>query len=312
MRKFIANFICAFVPTKQYRHKVRNIAEFGLIRYFIVRMTEPKLRFPHYLSVCAIAKNEGCYFAEWLEYHMLVGVEKFYIYDNESDDDTKKILAPYIKSGIVEYTYWPGEKQQLPVYEDCIARHKFETRWLAVIDLDEFIVPIETKTIPAFMKRFERFSGLEINWLIYGDNGHKTKTNSLVIERFKKHSLPDFNPNRNIKSIINPRFVAHVENHSFPYAIGYSADPDGNKMKYDGFYDTKSPLYDKIRINHYYCKSWEEYSKRNTRGNALTGIGHKYSRRTFNANNKNDILDTTMEKYVEPVKKALSKRRARP
>jgi hypothetical protein len=61
-------------------------------------MLEPKLKFPHKLAVCAIAKNEGAYFKEWLEYHRLVGVEKFYIYDNESDDDTKEVLAPLKKA----------------------------------------------------------------------------------------------------------------------------------------------------------------------------------------------------------------------
>ena len=43
-----------------------------------------KRKYPFYLTLCAIAKNEGRYLQEWIEYHKMLGVEKFFIYDNES------------------------------------------------------------------------------------------------------------------------------------------------------------------------------------------------------------------------------------
>ena len=38
---------------------------------------EPK-NFKYKLAVTAIIKNEGRYIEEWIKYHVLVGVEKFY------------------------------------------------------------------------------------------------------------------------------------------------------------------------------------------------------------------------------------------
>ena len=221
----------------------------------------------YYLAVCAIAKNEGPYFREWIEWHKNLGVEKFYIYDNESVDDTKKILEPFIESGLVEYVFLPGKKQQLPAYDDCLNRHRLDARWIAVIDLDEFIVPIKDKTIPEFLKRFENFAAVEINWLIYGSGGAKEKENGKVMERFYHHSLPNHRYNRHVKSIVNPRRVfCFIGCHEAATIRGYAADSHGKPIR-KNFRD-REPQQDVIRINHYAVKSYEEFLEKRARGRA--------------------------------------------
>src|SRR6185312_2800453 len=43
----------------------------------------PRSRAPdHYLAACAIYRDEAEYLAEWLEFHRLVGFERFYLYNN--------------------------------------------------------------------------------------------------------------------------------------------------------------------------------------------------------------------------------------
>ena len=42
--------------------------------------------------------------AEWIEFHRLVGVERFFLYDNGSTDDHREVLAPYVEEGIVTCT----------------------------------------------------------------------------------------------------------------------------------------------------------------------------------------------------------------
>ena len=76
--------------------------------------------FPIQLAICIIVKNEGEYIKEWLDYHILAGVGKFFIYDNESEDDIKSILTPYIEKKLVDYSYWPGKAQQMNAYNDAI------------------------------------------------------------------------------------------------------------------------------------------------------------------------------------------------
>ena len=157
MNKVLAEIIAGVIPHKMTRNKWRGILRYGLWNAMKLKLqmkknhAEPQF----YLAVCAIAKNEGPYFQEWIEWHRKQGVEKFYIYDNESTDGTKEILQPYVDAGIVEYTFWPGKKMQLPAYDDCFERHRTETRWLAVIDLDEYIVPVKDGSIPEFLHRME-------------------------------------------------------------------------------------------------------------------------------------------------------------
>ena len=102
-----------------------------------------KILFENEIALVLIVKNESPYIEEWLEYHYKIGVDKFYIYDNDSDDreELQKILAPWIESKIVEYTEFPGTIVQMTSYVDAVKKHRFDCRYLGIIDADEFIVP---------------------------------------------------------------------------------------------------------------------------------------------------------------------------
>ena len=63
------------------------------------------------LVICAIFKNEARYLKEWVEYHRMVGVEHFYLYNNDSTDNYKEELKYYLDNNIVTLTDVPGEKQ---------------------------------------------------------------------------------------------------------------------------------------------------------------------------------------------------------
>lgn len=271
MNKVLAEIIAGVIPCKMARNRWRGLLRYGPLKALKLKC---KLRRDHtppryYLAVCAIAKNEGPYFAEWIEWHRRMGVEKFYIYDNESTDGTCETLAPYIESGLVDYRYWPGQKQQLAAYDDCFERHRLDTRWLAVIDLDEFIVPVRDRSIPDFLRDKEQFSVVEINWLVYGSGGAKTREPGGVMERFRRHSLPGHRLNTHVKSIADPRRVCTMTGcHEAARLSGRAADSHGVALK-KGFRDRK-PQQDVIRINHYAVKSYEEFLAKRARGRART------------------------------------------
>ena len=288
MNKALAEIIAGVIPHKMTRNRWRGILRYGPVKALKLKLRMKRDHTPpkYYLAVCAIAKNEGPYFKEWIEWHRAHGVEKFYIYDNESTDCTQEVLTPYIESGLVEYNYWPGMKQQLPAYDDCFERHRLEARWLAVIDLDEFIVPMMDKTIPGFLHRMEKFSVVEINWLVYGSGGAKTKEPGGVMERFHRHSLPDHVLNRHVKSIVDPRRVCTMVGcHEAARISGRAADSHGMLLK-KGFRDRK-PQQDVIRINHYAVKSYEEFLAKRARGRARINTLRDFS--YFEQYDLNDI-----------------------
>ena len=94
MHKALAEIIAGLIPCKMARNRWRGLLRYGALRALRLRrqMRNTRVAPRHYLAVCAIAKNEGAYFAEWIEWHLSQGVEKFYIYDNESTDNTREVL----------------------------------------------------------------------------------------------------------------------------------------------------------------------------------------------------------------------------
>lgn len=269
MNKVLAEIIAGVIPHKMTRNQWRGILRYGLFNAFRLkrRMRNEHTPPASYLSVCAIAKNEGPYFKEWLEWHLGKGVEKFYIYDNESTDGTRELLEPYIRSGIVDYKYWPGHRQQLAAYDDCLENNRLSSRWMAFIDLDEFIVPVRDASIPEFLKGLELFAAVEINWLVYGSGGRKDKTPGTMMERFRFHSKPEHYLNRHVKSIVNPRRVfTMIGCHEVARISGDTADSHGQPVR--RHFREREPQQDVIRINHYAVRSYEEFIEKQARGRA--------------------------------------------
>lgn len=291
MNKAAAEIIAGLIPRKMARNRWRGILRYGVIKALKLKRqlkhdrTQPKIL----LAVCAIAKNEGPYFKEWLDWHISQGVEKFYIYDNESTDCTRDVLAPYIESGVVEYIYYPGYRRQIAAYDDCIDRHRFDTRWLAFIDLDEFIVPLRDSSITEFLTGFENSPVVEINWLIYGSGGAEKKSPAPVMERFRHHSLPSHKLNRHVKSIVNPRRVFTMTGcHEAARIDGVAADSHGDPITRN--FREREPQQDVIRINHYAVRSKEEFIEKQNRGRA-SGSQRTISMDYFNRYDLNDIAE---------------------
>lgn len=261
-----------------------------------------KSKYPYYLTMCAIAKNEGRYFAEWIEYHKMLGVEKFYIYDNESEDATREVLQPYIERGLVEYTYFTGKKMQLKAYKDCVKKHRWHCKYMAFLDLDEFIVPVKHKTIPDYLESLGRIPGVQMNWIVYGSSGAKTRIDGFVIERFRDHSLPGEALNHHVKSIVNPRRILNFFSAHRAFILGLYVNSAGKTVIKS--FKKRPPVTTDIRINHYAIKSYEEFLEKRSRGRArfdnIRGLDF------FDKYDKNEVKnDPIMEPFVEALKKIL-------
>ena len=233
-----------------------------------------------FLAIACVAKNEGPYLKEWLEYHKLVGVERFYFYDNESEDGTRKILEPYINDGTVVYHYLPnhpitGKLPQVEANNDAIFKYRDKAKWMAIIDLDEFIVPVEKNTILEFLADYEGHPAVAINWICFDSNGHEKKPidhGGLVTANYtrvcKDHNISkghNMGSDRLCKCIVDPKRVVRYYIHYGRYYNNDTEVTEDFKTAPNGV--TKSHSSKKIRINHYISKSREEYVNKITRNN---------------------------------------------
>src|SRR5262249_51885349 len=91
----------------------------------------------HYLSIAAIAKNEGCYLREWIEFQRLMGVEQVYLYDNGSTDDSAQIIKPYLDDKFLTLIPWAtfdsDVNPQRQAYAHALCNFGLHFRWMAFI-----------------------------------------------------------------------------------------------------------------------------------------------------------------------------------
>ena len=190
---------------------------------------------------------------------------------------------------------------QIPAVLDAVKHYKYETKWMTHIDLDEFIVPVETETVTEFLRKLHNTRELLISWVLYGSDGHKTKPNGLVIENYMHRGERLFG----CKAIINPRFLYKVGNPHILNVAGNMVDENGTIC---GFIDqNKNPLpCNKIRINHYHCKSREEYREKSKRGCVAFGKNpDRCNEKQFNDHDKNEVYDPIMNNFIPKIKQKM-------
>ncbi len=266
--------------------------------------------FPYNLAIVAIFKNEGHYLEEWIEYHLLAGVEHFYLYNNDSTDNYAEVLEQYIEANIVTLIDFPGDVIQLPAYNDALMKFRFHCRYIAFVDIDEFIFPRTGQSIvevvDEVLSKDESAAALAINWQVFGSNGQeKADYSKGVLERFTRRAPRDWKPdldsreevsngNTHVKSIVNPRKVSCCVNpHYATYYQGYHAvNENGGIVK---FFKNDPVTSDKIVVNHYYLKSFEERCIKKKRGRAAINV--KYKDENFDIFDRNEEFDDSILKY---------------
>lgn len=223
------------------------------------------------VAACLAFRNAARYLREWLLFHLAAGVDRFYLYDNESDDDFTAVLAPFlgVQAGrvpLVELIHWPGYFQQNAIYDDCLRRARGEVEWLAFIDDDEFLYA-DGSSLGAFLAPFAGQAGVAVCWQLYGSSHHLYSADEWVIRRFTRRAAT---PDRHVKCIVRPLAVvrALVGGHQFETTGAAIVDEDLRPIA--GPF-ASHPSARRVRINHYLIKSMEELAVRRSSRDIGTG-----------------------------------------
>jgi hypothetical protein len=264
-----------------------------------------------YLSICAIYRDEAPYLREWVEFHRLVGAERFFLYDNGSRDDHRSVLAPYVEQGTVVLHDWPVFPGQLQAYDHALRQHGAGSRWIAFLDLDEFLFSPTGSPLPEILAGYEQYPAVGANWSVFGTSGHVEKPEGLVIENYVWRCLQSQEGNRQIKSIVDPSRALHARDpHHFEYAGGAQAvDENEEPIRYAR---NAAASWQRLRVNHYFTRSEQEFKaklekgkadKPEGRGPALANI-----RRIVDA--LHEEKDETILSYLPALREALAERSA--
>lgn len=165
---------------------------------------------PRYqLSVCSLFSDETPHLIEWIEYHRLIGVDHFYLYSNGSRDRPYELLKPYVQKGIVSLVEWglltrskieeAGSPLfcwslgvQVPAYEHALSlRARKETKWIAFLDIDEFLVPTSRVPLKEYLKAHEDVPGFTLTTQYYDASEERSPTTrQLTIESLHQVNTP--------------------------------------------------------------------------------------------------------------------------
>jgi hypothetical protein len=210
-----------------------------------------------YLGICAIYRWEAQNLREWVAFHRVVGADRFFLYDNASEDEHHEALAPFIDDGSVTVHPWPVFPGQGPAYDHCLAEHGDQARWIAFLDVDEFLFSPTGRPLPEVLGDYEHHPGVGVSRAWMGTSGHETRPEGLVLANFSSRlHLPE--PNRSVKSIVDPSRVARrVNEHWFEFADGRPT-VDEHQEPLESWSRPGELTFDKLRINHYFSKSEQE------------------------------------------------------
>jgi hypothetical protein len=242
---------------------------------------------PHELAVCAIFREEAPFLDEWIAFHAGVGVTHFYLYNNFSTDDFWTVLEPWIARGLVTLTEWPVKVGQVAAYRHCLRRARDECRWLAFIDIDEFLFAPQVIDVRSILRRYSDLPAVDVWQLFFGSGGHAARPTMPVTEAYLKRApLSQIS----VKSIANPRMIYKPGIHRSKYWLGDSLDTSRHHVEKD-----RKPVFDVLRINHYWSRSIEDLETKIRRTDASTPqtrdpVWHFNFEKSLNAETDDTIL----------------------
>lgn len=257
----------------------------------------------HYLSICAVVKNEERYLLEWVAFHLLQGVQHFYLYENESTDGTWKILDKLEKKGYATIEkVSTKENTQRYAYQKFLKELGHETKWCAFIDCDEFLHTYKydrrvTHRVEDILKTYEQYPAVAVNWMLYGSSLEIKYRPKLVIERFVCHAKE---LDQHVKSIVQPEFVIDTGNNAHYFKLKGRAVNGLKEELPEEYYWTK-PTDSPFRINHYHTKSYEEYLERKIYKD-VDGADRGSVEERFKAHDVNEVLEEFTDETIYAVK----------
>jgi len=191
---------------------MRVVHFFAAAVSLLLGILQPLHATSHCLSICSLLENESEWLAEWIEYHVSVGVEHFLLYDCSGNGAWEEVLSTYLENNVVEVVDFSDapldrDAARCLVCQEGVERLRSQSQWVAFVNPDEFLVPMRGLSLKGMLLRYSRYSGLMLPTYRYGTSGVVNLLPSdllteLLIEREEKAS--------SVRCIVQPAYVCSV------------------------------------------------------------------------------------------------------
>ena len=283
------------------------------LRFFLQK---PKYGKKYKLAICGIFKNEAPFLTEWIEFHEMMGVEHFYLYNNNSVDNYRQVLQPYIERGIVSLIDWPYDQAQIMAYQNFYETYRQETQWVSFLDIDEFFCPRYAGSIIEWLQNNDKYPVILVYWKMFGSSGKlRHDYNQLVIEQYTISWDSLYHVG---KCLINTDYdiarydasTHHLTKVRYPLFGGKFSMLVFPVNQFGRFVSDNCHLswFNKenkvsIQINHYWSKAWDVYDKKRNMTDVYFKNNPKRDMSYFYAHEmQNRIADCSMARFLIKLK----------
>lgn len=250
------------------------------------------------IAICAIFKDEAQDLLEWLAFHKMIGIDLFFLYDNGSSDGGSELIRRSDFARNVTLTDWPDRPGQLSAYNHFRRNHADSVAWVAFIDIDEFMVPLDGGSVREILMRelYQPFAQIMVQWLVFGPSGHDRRPPGLVTENYIRRVPVTIGTSRHIKSFVRTDKFLGID--YTPHAAecsGPACNTRGEELLPYAIQEVE--CHETMVVHHYFTKSREdwEFKRRRGRGDTLD----PYPERTFTVvADQATVEDTTMLRLV--------------
>lgn len=243
------------------------------------------------VALTCIARDEENYIEEWIDYHFKLGFDDIFIYQNNWRCNIEKNRIHKI---VWDGSYDINNKEisiQVNAYNDFIQNYNKKYDWVAFLDVDEFLVLKKHSDVKLFINDYKDENAIGINWIYFGDNGLSFNGEYSLLKRFTKRAKV---ADGAVKCILKMNKNTIYNVHSPVNCM----TTDTHYNKFWGVHNSNKKI-DIAQINHYYCKTWNEWIKKKERFMSIESMdgwyinnGYEDKDLHFHKNNINEIEDT--------------------
>jgi len=259
------------------------------------------------LVIGSVFQNESRLLEEWIEFHRMMGVQRFFLVNDRSVDDYHSVLRPYCDHGIVQILEYPCPERLARrswIQYQCALIGAFcrelrgIARWLALIDIDEFIVPTAHPTVLDYLREHEENGAVHAEWRVFGTSGvYKLADDELLTARMTWRMAAANEGSRLGKSIVKPHRVRRPNIHRCDLLSGFD---------YIDSQVTQDDMHGALQINHYWTRD-EAFLVNEKLPRAAIRKGRELSPEQidFHRNAYSDVEDHKIDRFIPELRRRL-------
>ena len=210
------------------------------------------------IAICAILKDEHQYLKEWIDYHLNIGIDQIYLYEDITSKTHINITKDYDNVHLMSMGDFIDMKhcleKQRDTYNKFIEVYRNTIDYTFFIDLDEFVAFADDYTMEDLITQCDEWGSVLLPWKHYGACGHIDNPKTEVVTTYHTYTPIKFPKNPNGCKLMAKAFVRMAE----------------GRMKHIHYHTHSRPIvpwdsenmYTKCWLNHYITKSWEEWCNR--------------------------------------------------